>query len=113
MPKKHCIAFEKVSTPITEPVTKFGGQPVWISDPQWPVSREKKQKRRENAALQNCNWKNTPLRDLAGLRSANAGAEYEHAAKRNTFIASVWTQDALNGSSARAPLRKAFASRLA
>jgi hypothetical protein len=24
--------------PITEPVTKLGGQPVWLEDPQWPQS---------------------------------------------------------------------------
>jgi len=24
--------------PITKPVTKFGGQPVWIEEPQWPLS---------------------------------------------------------------------------
>jgi hypothetical protein len=22
---------------IREPVTKFGGQPVWLGPPQWPV----------------------------------------------------------------------------
>ena len=27
------------STPITGPVTKFGGQPVWIDAPAWPLSR--------------------------------------------------------------------------
>ena len=26
MPKKHCLVFQHVSTPITEPVTKFGGR---------------------------------------------------------------------------------------
>lgn len=25
------------STPITEPVNKFGGQPVWINTPHWPL----------------------------------------------------------------------------
>ena len=25
--------------PITSPITKFGGQPVWIAQPQWPLSR--------------------------------------------------------------------------
>jgi uncharacterized protein YwqG len=28
----------KPSEPITAPVTKFGGQPVWLGEPQWPVS---------------------------------------------------------------------------
>jgi len=40
MPKKHRIEFHAVSSPITEPVTKFGGQPVWLSEPQWPLSRQ-------------------------------------------------------------------------
>lgn len=39
MPDKHTIEFVPSSIPITEPVTKFGGQPVWIDAPQWPVSR--------------------------------------------------------------------------
>jgi len=33
------LKFTESITPITEPITKFGGQPVWISDPQWPLSR--------------------------------------------------------------------------
>ncbi|PRY32668.1 hypothetical protein [Umezawaea tangerina] len=28
------------SGPITDPVTKFGGQPVWLDTPTWPLSRE-------------------------------------------------------------------------
>lgn len=24
-------------TPITEPINKFGGQPVWINTPHWPI----------------------------------------------------------------------------
>jgi uncharacterized protein YwqG len=39
MPKKHRIEFQEVSSPISEPVTKFGGQPSWVSEPQWPLSR--------------------------------------------------------------------------
>ncbi|HAS42580.1 MAG TPA: hypothetical protein DCS93_19020 [Microscillaceae bacterium] len=27
----------ETSTPITEPITKFGGQPVWINTPHWPI----------------------------------------------------------------------------
>ena len=38
MPKKHRIEFHEVSSPISEHVTKFGGQPVWFSEPQWPVN---------------------------------------------------------------------------
>ena len=33
------IAFRETAQPITEPVTKFGGSPVWIDRPQWPLSR--------------------------------------------------------------------------
>jgi hypothetical protein len=29
---------EAVDEPIVEPVSKFGGQPVWIGDPTWPIS---------------------------------------------------------------------------
>jgi hypothetical protein len=39
MKKKYTITFHEVQTPITEPVTKFGGQPVWITEAQWPLSR--------------------------------------------------------------------------
>lgn len=27
----------ETSTPITEPITKFGGQPVWLNTPHWPI----------------------------------------------------------------------------
>ncbi|MFW5418893.1 hypothetical protein J0910_19955 [Nocardiopsis sp. CNT-189] len=34
------MAFEKAGEPITEPVTKLGGQPVWLEEPTWPLSAE-------------------------------------------------------------------------
>jgi Domain of unknown function (DUF1963) len=37
--KKYVLAFSEVSSPIVELVTKFGGQPVWVTEPQWPLSR--------------------------------------------------------------------------
>jgi uncharacterized protein YwqG len=40
MPKKLSLEFVEAASPITEFVTKFGGQPVWIGEPQWPLSRE-------------------------------------------------------------------------
>lgn len=40
MKKKYSLTFHEVQTPITEPVTKFGGQPVWLTEPQWPLSRK-------------------------------------------------------------------------
>ena len=40
MPTKQLIHFTEVTEPIRETVTKFGGQPVWIGEPQWPLSRE-------------------------------------------------------------------------
>jgi uncharacterized protein YwqG len=40
MTKKATIEFVESPTPIRGLVTKFGGQPVWLSGPQWPVSRE-------------------------------------------------------------------------
>lgn len=36
---KYSIDFIPAEKPITEPITKFGGQPVWINQPQWPISR--------------------------------------------------------------------------
>ncbi len=39
MKKKYTINFVESSSPITEPVTKFGGQPVWIEKSEWAVSR--------------------------------------------------------------------------
>lgn len=39
MKKKYAINFREIENPITEPVTKFGGQPVWIEKPEWAVSR--------------------------------------------------------------------------
>jgi hypothetical protein len=37
--KKYAITFRQADSPITAPVTKFGGRPVWLSVPQWPLSR--------------------------------------------------------------------------
>jgi carbamoyl-phosphate synthase large subunit len=31
---------DEADAPIREPVTKFGGQPVWIEGPDWPLSRQ-------------------------------------------------------------------------
>ncbi len=36
---KNIINFEEAKLPITEPVTKFGGQPVWIEKPEWAISK--------------------------------------------------------------------------
>ena len=38
--KRQSIEFVEAKTPVREPVTKFGGQPVWLSEPQWPLSAE-------------------------------------------------------------------------
>lgn len=38
--KRQSIEFVKARKAIREPVTKFGGQPVWIEEPQWPLSAE-------------------------------------------------------------------------
>lgn len=32
------IEFVQATIPITEPVTKFGGHPVWLTEPEWPIS---------------------------------------------------------------------------
>lgn len=39
MPRKYTITYREAASPITEPVTKFGGQPVWVDEPCWPLSR--------------------------------------------------------------------------
>lgn len=40
MPLKTKFQIVESPTKIVEPVTKFGGQPVWISQPSWPLSPE-------------------------------------------------------------------------
>lgn len=40
MKKKYTVSFHRTAAPISEPVTKFGGQPVWITAPEWPLSKE-------------------------------------------------------------------------
>jgi uncharacterized protein YwqG len=39
MPKRASITFMPAPAPIRDPVTKFGGQPVWLTLPEWPLSR--------------------------------------------------------------------------
>jgi len=39
MPKHAKIHFIESESPITQAVSKFGGQPVWLTQPQWPLSR--------------------------------------------------------------------------
>lgn len=39
MIKKYVLSAEPALAPITEPVSKLGGQPVWIDEPRWPLSR--------------------------------------------------------------------------
>jgi uncharacterized protein DUF1963 len=39
MVRKATIQFEEATSPCAEPVTKFGGQPFWLCEPQWPLSR--------------------------------------------------------------------------
>ncbi len=34
------LSFVQSSTPITDPVSKLGGQPCWLQEPAWPVSRK-------------------------------------------------------------------------
>jgi uncharacterized protein YwqG len=40
MAKSKKIDFIETKEPIREAVTKFGGQPVWIEKPEWPLSKE-------------------------------------------------------------------------
>ena len=39
MPRKYALEFFEAKTPVTEFVTKFGGQPTWIQEPEWPLSK--------------------------------------------------------------------------
>lgn len=39
MRPKYSLIFREVQQPITRPMTKFGGQPTWLTAPQWPLSR--------------------------------------------------------------------------
>lgn len=34
----HIIQFKRARAPIREAVTKFGGAPVWVGRPQWPIA---------------------------------------------------------------------------
>ncbi|MFE6049394.1 hypothetical protein ACFQ6N_01395 [Kitasatospora sp. NPDC056446] len=34
----HITGFSVTGRPISTPTTKFGGQPVWLAGPQWPIS---------------------------------------------------------------------------
>ena len=40
MINRSTIEFKKRNTVINELVTKFGGQPNWLEEPQWPISSE-------------------------------------------------------------------------
>ena len=44
MNKRSILKFTQAEIPITEPVSKFGGQPNWIGEPQWPLDKEKGEK---------------------------------------------------------------------
>lgn len=39
MTKKVSISFQKEPETVTQTVTKFGGQPIWIDKAEWPISR--------------------------------------------------------------------------
>jgi hypothetical protein len=40
MNTQYRIEFTEVHSAVTAPVTKFGGQPIWLQRPQWPQSRQ-------------------------------------------------------------------------
>ncbi|MCG3266294.1 hypothetical protein [Yoonia sp. I 8.24] len=40
MPKSAKISFVLADAQVQQPVTKFGGQPVWIGAPTWPIDDE-------------------------------------------------------------------------
>ncbi|HEY1387770.1 MAG TPA: DUF1963 domain-containing protein [Ktedonobacterales bacterium] len=37
--KKYVLSAVPAPTPIVEPVSKLGGQPVWLAEPKWPLSK--------------------------------------------------------------------------
>ena len=39
-PARLDLRFVEAAEPVQEPITKFGGQPVWIDEPAWPLSAE-------------------------------------------------------------------------
>lgn len=39
MLKKYVMRAQEAGSPILTPVTKLGGQPVWLAAPQWPLSK--------------------------------------------------------------------------
>lgn len=39
MPTAQKITWVAADTPVTGPLTKFGGQPHWLQTPQWPLSK--------------------------------------------------------------------------
>ena len=39
MQRAYSISFRLPLDQVRDPVTKFGGQPFWIEQPQWPISR--------------------------------------------------------------------------
>ena len=44
MPFKTQFQIVESPTKITDPITKFGGQPVWLSQPYWPIAFETSEK---------------------------------------------------------------------
>ncbi|MGF1490766.1 MAG: DUF1963 domain-containing protein [Prochloraceae cyanobacterium] len=44
MPLKTQFQIVETTTEITSPITKFGGQPVWLSQPYWPIAFETSEK---------------------------------------------------------------------
>lgn len=42
MKKTLAMQFTVANEPIKTPKTKFGGQPVWVSEPQWPLDENGK-----------------------------------------------------------------------
>jgi uncharacterized protein (TIGR02996 family) len=39
VPKLQIQGYQRAKRPVKKPVTKFGGQPVWLEEPAWPYSR--------------------------------------------------------------------------
>ncbi|GIE28565.1 hypothetical protein Ait01nite_016100 [Actinoplanes italicus] len=38
---RRAVRYESAGRTVDEPVTKLGGDPVWLQEPQWPLSRSR------------------------------------------------------------------------
>lgn len=54
MNNRSVLSFRQLEKPSLEPVSKFGGQPNWIEEPEWPLDKAKGEKMSFLAQIQLC-----------------------------------------------------------